>query len=62
MNDSKQLIQNHILTLVDIGFIHLDARQKNMIDRFSDKYKQKGIPKKIHQEIIKDAKLMILFS
>lgn len=58
----KDIIQKHILTLVDLNFITLDDRQKNMLSAFSDKYKQKGMPKKVHQELVKDAKLMILFS
>lgn len=60
--EAKELVQGNILTLVDTGFITLNDRQKNMLDAFSNKYQQKGIPKKIHKELIKDAKLMILFS
>lgn len=60
--EAKEIIQNNILTLIDLGFISLNERQTNMLDAFSHKYQQKGIPKKIHQELIKDAILMILFS
>ena len=60
--EAKELVQEHILTLINMGFITLNDRQSSMLDAFSNKYQQKGIPKKIHQELIKDAKLMILFS
>jgi hypothetical protein len=58
----KDIIQKHILTLVDLNFITLDDRQKSMLTAFSDKYKQKGMPTKVHKELVKDAKLIILFS
>lgn len=60
--EAKELVQDHILTLINMGFITLNDRQKSMLDAFSNKYQQKGIPKKIHRDLIKDAKLMILFS
>lgn len=60
--EATELIQDNILLLIEMGFITLNERQKSMLDAFSTKYQSKGIPKKIHQEILKDAKLMILFS
>lgn len=58
----KDITRKHILTLIDLGFITLDTRQKDLLNAFASKYKQKGMPGVIHQEIVKDAKLMILFS
>lgn len=57
-----EITRKHILTLIDLGFIALDPRQKDLLNAFSNKYKQKGMPGIIHQEMVKDAKLMILFS
>lgn len=57
----KELTQSHLLTLIELGFIDLTPRQKDMLHSFVDKYQKKGIPKKIQDELLKDAKLLMLF-
>lgn len=60
--ESKQNIQKHILTLIDIGFIQLTSRQNELLDAFTKKYQKMGLPHKLYKELIKDAKKLMLFT
>jgi len=60
--NNKHGIQQHLLTLTELGFIELTHRQSRMLDAFAQKYQKLGLPHKIYKELIKDAKKLILFS
>ncbi len=61
-NISINNIQQQLLFLSNIGFIELTARQQKMLDAYAEKYQNMGISTQIYNELIKDAKLLILFS
>jgi hypothetical protein len=59
---TKHNIQQHILTLFHLGFITLTSRQNQMLEAFTQKYQKMGLPHKVYRELVKDAKILILFS
>jgi hypothetical protein len=60
--DEKELIQSHILSLIDIGFIDLTDRQKKLLDAYSKKYQKKGLSQQVYNELINDATKLIIFA
>ena len=62
MDNSTNDIQKQLLWLCEVDFIDLTVRQQNMLNAFVDKYQKMGLPPHVYNQLIKDAKLLILFS
>jgi hypothetical protein len=60
--DETDIIQSHILSLIDIGFIDLTDRQKKLLDAYAKKYQKKGLPQQVYNELINDATKLIIFA
>jgi hypothetical protein len=59
---SNENIQQQLLWLSQIGFLNPSVRQQQMLDAFAEKYQKKELPQEVYEELLKDAKLLILFS